>query len=71
MFGGELLSQTVPGVARAYPLAGVADHHVRADAVREPEAGLQDVALDVWGGQVHEVYLERGVDRVGQVRFQQ
>jgi hypothetical protein len=65
MFGGELLSQTVPGVARPYPLAGVADHHIRADAVREPEASLQDVALDVVSGQIHEVYLERGVDRVG------
>ena len=69
--GGELFSQTVSGVPRPYPLAGVADHHIRANTVCEPDAGLQDVALDVVGGQIHEVYLERGVDRVGQVRFQQ
>jgi hypothetical protein len=48
----------------------VTDHRGRADTVREPEAGLQHVALDVVGGQVHQVHLERGVDGVGQVRLQ-
>jgi hypothetical protein len=31
--------------SRAYPLAGVADYHLRADNVREPEAGVEDGAL--------------------------
>ena len=43
----------------------------RADTAREPEAGVEHVALNVASGQVHEVYLERGVNGVDQVRLQQ
>jgi len=35
------------------------------------EAGFEDVALKAVGGQIHEVDLERGVDRVRQLRFEQ
>jgi hypothetical protein len=48
-----------------------ASDYPRADAAGKPEAGVEDVALNVASGQVHEVYLQRGVDGVGQVRLQQ
>ncbi|HET7271225.1 MAG TPA: hypothetical protein VFI90_09060 [Rubrobacter sp.] len=60
----------MPEVARSYALAGVADYHVRADNVREPEAGVQDLALKGVGVRVHEVDLERGVDSVRKIRLQ-
>src|SRR5918994_3532957 len=70
-FGGELILHAMPCVARCHALAGVADHHLGADVLREPEAGVEDVALQAVGAQVHEVDLERGVDRVRQLRLQQ
>jgi hypothetical protein len=42
-----------------------------ADALREAETGVEDVALQAVGAQVHEVDLERGMDRVRQLRLQQ
>jgi hypothetical protein len=44
-FGHELVTHAVPEVARGHPLAGVADYYLRADTVREPEAGVEDGAL--------------------------
>src|SRR3712207_8598646 len=38
--GGELGPHAVPSVARPDALAGVADHHLSTDALREPEAGI-------------------------------
>ena len=58
--GGELILHAMPCVARCHALAGVADHHLGADALREPEAGVEDVALQAVGAQIHEVDLERG-----------
>ena len=68
--GRELVSHAVPGVAGA-TLASVADHHLSPDGVREPEAGVENVALKVVGGQVHQVDLQRGVDGVCQVSLKQ
>src|SRR5215208_2459735 len=69
--GGELILHAMPCVARCHALAGMADHHLGADALRKPEAGVEDLALQAVGAQVHEVDLERGVDRVRQLRLQQ